>query len=238
MKFPNLMLMAVGVLGSVTLAGLARAEGAAAEGAPAAMTPAPSPSDGHASGMMIQARVQSQTSLLSLSGGPGFLVGYQGPSYSLGVGLGLTRIGLSSGTGGNNSASATLFQIAPTVMVDVWHSRDGRARANLIGSVGYGRASLSATTQTQDCTGAGTTQSCTTTTQDTTLSASLIPVLLGFGGDYFLSRNFALGAEFGVQALFITGLNSDSGTASSSVNAAANAQFAYGALRATLVLGD
>jgi len=232
MSFRNI-LVAAGVLGGVTTAGFAHAEETAAQTPVASTTVA---SDGHASGFMVQARVQTQSSLLSLGGGSGFLFGYQGPSYSLGLGLGLTRIGVN---GGGDSGSLTLFQIAPTATVDVWHSADGRARANLIGSIGYGKASLSATTHFQNCSidGLGN-ETCTSSSQDTNASASLIPVMLGFGGDYFLSRNFALGAEFGLQAVFLAGLSSGSGGSSTSVDAGGNAQFGYGALRATLVLGD
>jgi hypothetical protein len=240
MKLSNL-LVSGGILAAVTTAGFAHAEEAAtpAAAAPSAPNPAPSEasaSEGHASGLMVQARVQSQAGLLSLGGGSGFLLGYQGPSYSLGLGLGLTRVGVSAGS---NSGSLTLLQLNPTAIIDVWHSADGRARANLVGSVGYGRASLSATTSNQDCTtnAAGNTV-CTTSNQDSTASATFIPVTIGFGGDYFLSRNFALGAEFGVQALFVTGLNSSASGNTSSVDASANAQFGYGALRATFVLGD
>jgi hypothetical protein len=235
MSVRNILVIA-GVLSGLTTAGFAHAEEGAAT-APAPSTPISN--EGHASGFMVQARVQTQSSLLSLGGGSGFLFGYQGPSYSLGLGLGLTRIGFSSSEGGDNSGSLTLFQITPTATVDVWHSADGRARANLIGSVGYGRASLSANTQSQNCSTDGLgNETCTTSNQDTNASASVIPVTLGFGGDYFLSRNFALGAEFGLQALFITGVNSSSGGTSRSIDAAANAQFGYGALRATFVLGD
>ena len=249
MMLRNLVLVVVGVLSGVTAVRFAHAQGAAAEAAPgvepapgavAAPTAGPTaPSDGHATGFMVQARVQTQTSLLSLSGGSGFLVGYQGPSFSLGLGLGLNRIGISAPNSGD-SASLTLFQIAPTAMVDVWHSADGRARANLVGSVGYGRASFASTVQSQVCTiNALGAETCTTSNQDSSLSASLIPVMVGFGGDYFLSRNFALGAEFGLQALFVTGVNATySNGTSGSVDAAADTQFGYGALRATLVLGD
>jgi len=193
--------------------------------------------EGHATGLLVQARVQSQSSLLSLAGaGTGFLVGYQGPSYSLGLGLGLARIGVNAA---GDSGSLTLFQVAPTAIIDVWHSKDGRARANLIASAGVARASLDATTTITDCTGdINGNQSCKDTTSDGSASATLIPVMLGFGGDYFLSRNFALGAEFGLQALFLASVKTSSGDTSKSVDAGGNGQFAYGALRATFVLGD
>ena len=202
----------------------------AAASAEAAATP------GHATGMMIQARVQAQSSLLSV-GGTGFLVGYQAPSFALGLGLGLTRIGVSSG---GQSGNVMLFQVAPTAIIDVWHSSDGRARANIIGSVGYARASLTASGGTsEECTGGSNAPAtCTTSTSSGTASASLIPVSLGFGGDYFLGRNFALGAEFGVQAMFLAGASVSQSGSSSSVDAGGDLEMAYGALRATFVLGD
>lgn len=216
-------------LGATTWAGWASAEQA---------TPAPAPAaaDGHASGLMVQARMQAQGGLLSLGGGPSFVLGYQGPSYALGLGLGLNRIGVSAG---KDSGSLMLFQVMPTAIIDVWHSADGRARANLIGGVGYGRASFSATGTGQSCsTDQLGNQTCRDQPQDMSASAGFVPVMVGFGGDYFLSRNFALGAELGLQAAFVTGIDAKSGSASQSVDASGNLQLAYGALRATFVLGD
>ena len=251
------ILAAVGVLSSLTITGFASAQEAepeaGAEAAPAASTrgasaaiattssEAAAPNEaaatpGHATGMMIQARVQAQSSLLSI-GGTGFLVGYQAPSFALGLGLGLTRVGVSSG---GQSGNVMLFQVAPTAIIDVWHSSDGRARANIIGSVGYARASLTASGSTsEECTGGSNTPTtCTTSTSSGTASASLIPVSLGFGGDYFLGRNFALGAEFGVQAMFLAGASVSQSGGSSSIDAGGDLEMAYGALRATFVLGD
>ena len=62
--------------------------------------------------------------------------------------------------------------------------------------------------------------------------------MLGFGGDYYLSRNFALGAEFGLQAAVTTGIDTKSGTTTQGVDGSGNLQLAYGALRASFVLGD
>jgi hypothetical protein len=188
---------------------------------------------------MIQARMQAQSSLLSLGGGPGFLVGYHGPSFSLGVGLGLTRLGISSNSG-SASASVSLFQIVPTVMLDVWHSADGRARASLIGGVGYERASVSSTTDSQSCffdPATGTTR-CSTSSSTDTAGATLIPVMVGVGGDYFFSRNFALGAEGGFQGAFLTSVDSQSNNRSQNVDTTGDMEFAYGVIRATIVLGD
>jgi hypothetical protein len=173
-----------------------------------------------------------------VGGGPGFLLGYQGGSFALGLGLGLTRVGVSAGNDG--SGSLTLFQVMPTAIVDVWHSKDGRARANVIGGVGYGRGSLEITSTSQDCAAAtpGGVPTCTTRNNVGKASAGFVPFMLGFGGDYFLSRNFALGTEFGLQAAFTTGLSSSSNGNVQDIDASGNLQLAYGALRATIVLGD
>ena len=229
MKRGNILGAALG-LGLLSFAGLASAQ----EGTPRA---AAATGDGHASGLMVQGRLQAQGGLLSVGGGPSFLLGYQGSSFAVGLGLGLTRIGFSAGNDG--SGSATLFQIMPTALIDVWHSSDGRARANLIGGIGYGRASLSVTDTGQDCTfdNLGN-QTCTTNSNEQTVSAGFVPVMLGFGGDYFLARNFALGAEVGLQGAFSTGINSESNNVSRSVEGSGNLQLAYGAMRATFVLGD
>jgi hypothetical protein len=216
-------------LGLVTFAGLASAQEAPA---PAAAPAA----DGHASGLMLQARMQTQGGLLSI-GGSGFVFGYQGPSYAVGLGLGLTRVGLSTDEDG--SGSGLLFQIQPTALIDVWRSSDGRARANIIAGVGYGRASLTAKNSIESCTidGLGN-QVCTTTFEENTASAGFVPVMVGFGGDYFLSRNFALGAEVGLQAAFTTGIEAKQGSVTNSIDASGNMQLAYGAVRATFVLGE
>jgi len=193
-----------------------------------------------ASGFMIQARMQAQSSLLSLGGGPGFLVGYHGPSLSLGVGFGLTRLGISSKDSGTNSASVSLLQIVPTIMIDVWHSADGRARANLIGGIGYERASGSVTSDSQSCffdSLTGMTR-CTTSSRTDTAGATLIPVMVGVGGDYFFSRNFALGAEAGLQTAFLTSVDSQTSSGSQTLDTTGDMEFAYGVIRATMVLGE
>jgi len=100
---------------------------------------------------MVQGRIAAQSSLLSVGGGPSFVLGYQGPSFAVGLGLGLNRIGVSSAPD-NVSASLTMFQIMPTAIVDVWHSADGRAHANLVGGVvvlyAFGIAGIAAVART------------------------------------------------------------------------------------------
>jgi hypothetical protein len=194
----------------------------------------------HATGLLVQGRLQTQSSLLSL-GGPGFMVGYQAQSFALGLQLGLTRVGISATPEGEpeNSASVMLYQLVPTAVFDVWRSADGRARANLIGGVGFGRASISAKGSVEECTNDGTgNEVCTNTAREQKFGASFVPVMLGLGGDYFLSRNFALGLEGGFQGVFVTGVDSEKDGAQADIAASANMQLAYGVLRATLVLGD
>ncbi len=216
-------------LGTMAFAGVAGAQDAGA--APTAA------SDGHASGLMLQGRLQANGGLLSLGGGPSFMLGYQASSFALGLGLGFNRVSVSAGD--DLDGAVTLFQIMPTALVDVWRSSDGRARANLIGGIGYGRLSFDSTASVQRCTpDAMGNDVCTSSTEEASAGAGFVPFMLGFGGDYYLSRNFALGAEVGVQAAFTTGIDSESGGTSRSIDASGNLQVAYGALRATFVLGD
>lgn len=223
---------------SCLLLGLCFSSAAFAQ-APAGASSAPAP-DAPATGLMLQGRLQTQSSLLSL-GGPGFMIGYQGRPFALGLQLGLTRVGLSETPTGRpeSSASVLLYQIVPTAMFDFWRSLDGRARANVLAGVGYGRASVSVTGSDRDCiTDANGNETCTNTSEEQKVGAGFIPVMLGVGGDYFLSRNFALGLEGGFQGLFVTGIDREADGTSSDVSASANMQLAYGVLRATLVLGD
>jgi hypothetical protein len=187
--------------------------------------------------------MQTQMGLLSVvSSTPGFLVGYQLKGIALGVGFGLTRAGLSADLNGNNSSTTgTLFAVTPTVILDVWRSADQRTRANLVGSIGYGRASL--TSKSHDCypyyNGTTTVQQCTDS--ESKSSANMIPLQLGFGGDHFLSRHFGLGAEAGLQWTLFSGVESTSqttnGTPGPSPNRSANMQAFYGVFRFTLLLG-
>jgi hypothetical protein len=224
------------VVGSALSLGLLLVAGvASAQEAPAAVPTAGS--DGHASGVMVQARLLANSGLLSLGGGPGFLIGYQGPSFAVGLGLGLNRVSASSG---DESANATLFQIMPTALFDVWQSKDGRAHANLIAGVGYGHGSIGGTESTQTCVpnASGVGETCTSSKRDFSTGIGFVPFMLGFGGDYYLSRNFALGADVGLQAAISTGIDNKSGATSRSIDGSGNLQMAYGALRATFVMGD
>lgn len=192
-----------------------------------------------ATGVMVQARMQSQSNLLSLGASPGMLVGYRGDGFGVGLGLGWMRVAASVGED-DTSLTGSIFQAVPTVFADVWRSRDGRARANVALGIGYGRASLTGEGTSEDCVfdPVSGVDECTTSKEEQSVGATLVPVLLGFGGDYFLGRNFALGAEAGIQGAFVVGVDAESGGETEDVDASANYQFAYGVLRATFVLGD
>ena len=183
------------------------------------------------SAFLLQARMQTQQSVLSVVGAsPGFLVGYQLKSVAVGLGFALTRLGVTTDNRGS-STSATLFQLSPTLIVDVWQSHDQRTRANLVASAGYGRASTS--NKSVSCyTDVNGVQTCTTS--EGKASATLIPIQIGFGGDHYLSRHFGIGAEAGVQLMFLSGLESNG----QSIDGSANMQSLYGLLRMTLLIGE
>ncbi len=214
---------------------------APAPAAPAVAEPAPAAAaeltDAPATGLMLQARMQSQGNLLSLGGGPGFLLGYRGGKVALGLGVGLSRL---SGSSEGDSISGTLFQLVPTALIDVWRSRDGRARANVLGGVGFGRGALKAEYAYEDCVYDPVTGSdnCTTTMEESKANATFIPVMLGLGGDYFLGRNFALGAEGGFQASFLASTKTEESGQQSDVDVSGGMQFAYSVIRATMVFGN
>jgi hypothetical protein len=201
-----------------------------------AQAAAPAATGDHATGLLVQGRLQTQGGLLSLGAGPGFLVGYQMQSLAVGLGVGATRLAYSTKTA---DASAVLVEVMPTAVVDVWRSADGRARANLVGGIGYAHASVASTTQTQTCVPSATgAMVCTESSAEDSAGATLIPFMIGFGGDYYISRNFALGAEVGLSAAILAGANTTSQGTSTSQDLAGNMQLAYGAIRASFVLGD
>ena len=75
---------------------------------------------------------------------------------------------------------------------------------------------------------------CTPSKSESKASATLIPVQIGFGGDHYLSRHFGIGAEAGLQLMFISGLESNG----QSFSGSANTQSFYGLLRMSLLIGD
>lgn len=201
--------------------------GQEAEATAATPEATPPPSE-VASGLMIQARMQTQANPLSMGSGSSFLVGYRGPSYAVGLGLGMLRLGANFD---GDKTSASLVFAMPTAIVDVWKSADGRARANVIGGLGYGQGTVRSEYESCDFE-----DSCETV--ENKQKASLIPLMLGLGGDYFLSRNFALGAEAGFQGAFVFGIKSVNDGDSTDIDGGGNLQLAYGVVRATFVIGN
>lgn len=215
------------------------APAATADVAPERVPGPPPPShsdDSPRSGLLLQARMQTQLSLVSfVTSTSGFLVGYQFDRVALGAGLGLTRASYSqdhTDTQSSSSIDGTIFQITPTAIVDVWRSADRQTRANLVASVGFGMGSY--TVNSESCsTGAANVRVCTANKKQSA-SAILLPLQLGFGGDHFLSRHFALGVEAGLQYTLATSIKISGQDLSGNVSM----QAFYGLARVTMLIGE
>ena len=180
--------------------------------------------------------MQTQLSLLSaVTSASGFLVGYQFNGFALGAGLGLTRASYSvdhTDTQESSSINGTIFQITPTAIVDVWRSADKQTRANVVASVGLGRGSFTLNSETCD-TSTAKVRVCTPN-QEQSATAILVPLQLGFGGDHFLSRHFALGVEAGLQYTLDTSIKENGHDLSRSLSM----QAFYGLARFTMLIGE
>jgi hypothetical protein len=180
--------------------------------------------------------MQTQFNLVSaVTSASGFLVGYQFNRFALGAGLGLTRVSYSvdhTDTQESSSIEGTIFQITPTAIVDVWRSADKQTRANAVVSVGLGKGSYTYNSETCD-TNTAKVRVCTPN-QEQSASAILVPLQLGFGGDHFLSRHFALGVEAGLQYTLATSIKMDGQDLSRSLSM----QAFYGLARFTMLIGD
>jgi len=228
----KLKVVAVVIALSPSLAHAQPTEPAAGAPAPPAVAPSPAEappppppaSGGPPDAWLMQARLPTSFGVDSIID-PGFAIGHRSGSLVIGAQLGLTgaRLTNTNTSGSSSSDSLLLIQVMPMIYVDVWHSRDNRARMNLVGGVGFGRGSV-----TSDSTD---TMNLTTTT---TTSVLFVPILAGIGGDYFLSPNFALGVELSAEIPIVVSVTSDGtdrkiGGALESV---------HGLIRFTLVLGD
>ena len=160
--------------------------------------PSLEPADGPPDGWQLQARLPTALGADSLLT-PGFSIGHRSKNVVWAVELGLTggKFSEDQGMGASTSESVLLFQVVPMFYDDLWVSADGRARFNIVAGIGYGRGSI--TTDNNDGMG---------TTSEQTAYVSYLPILGGFGGDYYLSRNFALGVEFGAFVPVLLSVNS------------------------------
>ncbi|MEO8700457.1 MAG: hypothetical protein ABI867_10450 [Kofleriaceae bacterium] len=162
--------------------------------------------------IQLQARLATQigtTSVLS----PGFAVGYRMGDVVIGGQLGVMRATLDAG---GSSSSASIVQLVPMVYWDFWKSKDGRARMNLVGGIGIGKASLSLDDG------------------DDKIDATFIPVLAGVGGGYYLHKNFSIGVEIGTQVPLLTSVEADGDDQEIS----ASVQSIHGLIRFTFITGD
>jgi hypothetical protein len=192
---------------------------------PEAPPPPPAPaSGGPPDAWLMQARLPTTFGIDSLID-PGFAIGHRSGAVVLGAQLGLTgaRLTNTSSSGSSSSDSLLLLQVMPMIYLDVWHSRDGRARMNLVGGLGFGRGSV--TTENTDS---------MNLTTSTTTSVLFMPILAGFGGDYYLTPNFALGVELSAEIPIVLSVTND-GTDQKIGGAL---ESVHGLIRFTLVLGD
>ena len=150
-------------------------------------------------GWQLQARLPTAVGLDSLVS-PGFSIGKRSGNLVLGAELGLTygKFSTDNGAGSTNSDSFYVLQIVPMIYDDLWVSSDGRARMNVVAGLGYGRGSV--TSSSNDGMGNVTSN---------TDYVSFLPIIAGVGGDYYLHRNFALGVELGAYVPVLLSVNSN-----------------------------
>jgi len=164
----------------------------------------------------------------STFGSPQFVVGARSSSWSLGLGVGLVAFRVTDeetfpASSSKDVLEGTVFQVGPSLLVDVWRSSDGRTRGNIAAGVGIGRISLTDESTFTDPSG--------TTVTTTKTSGTVLGARLGLGGDHFLHPHFALGLEAGFQGTL--GLDIEEEGTTRSVGLGANGS--YGAVRVTLV---
>jgi len=168
-------------------------------------------------GFQIQGRMPTQLGLTSIIT-PGFSVGYRTNKVVIGLQLGISEGKLSNDSETN---AFQLYSAMPTISDDLWLSADGRARMNVVVGIGYGRGSLQSTD--------------TANMQPTSESdISFLTTLLGLGGDYYLSPNFALGVEIAAEIPVVLSVTENG--MDQSLGGFADA--VHGVFRVTFVAGD
>lgn len=182
------------------------------------------PTSGPPDGWQFQARLPTTFGIESLIT-PGFVIGHRSGNMVIGAELGVAGGSEThdEGMGASRNYSLWVYQIMPTLYLDVWQSRDGRARMNLVGGIGFGKGSVTNTSND----GMGMT---TTSSDDITY----VPVMGGLGGDYFLGRNFAMGVELGAWLPFLLSVQS----AGVDQHIGGMAASLRGIVRFTFVIGD
>src|SRR5688500_1368522 len=151
-----------------------------------AVPPPPGSADaGPAQGLALQIRLGSPAllgaqSLLT----PAFTLGYRTENITIGVGVLFSGLNASVE---DSDTSGLLIGAMVIGSVQLWPSPDLRTRVDASVGAGFASASLTVTDTSDDGTGP--------VTEESSASATLIPVLVGVGGDHFLVPSFAIGAE-------------------------------------------
>lgn len=187
-------------------------------------TPAPPPPSATARGLLLQLRFPSLSALTGVSARPGLaglgaltpgvdvIVGYRAARFSLGLEAGMIVTGWNA-----DGTAVSSLQFAPSAFLVVWQSVDGANEMDVAASlrIGWNTITVAAGSATNLFAGPN----------------------VGVGGNHFFSRNFAVGAEAGVDAIFTWGTGSGPTLPGLGSSTPAYGLSIYGLLRATVVVG-
>jgi hypothetical protein len=181
-----------------------------------------------AKGFQIQGRMSTNVGLSSILS-PGFSLGYRAGKVVIAAELGMTAGKVKEGA--IDVQAGNFITFTPMVAYDIWQSYDGRARLNIIAGAGIGQGRVNETFQV-DNDGDGIPE----TTEESSQVATIVPVIAGIGGDYYLHKNFALGVEASVNAPILVSVKDDGVDLADDFNA--STQAIHGLLRITFVTGN
>jgi len=181
------------------------------------------------SGFVLQTRLTTATILSAVGLAPGLMVGFRSGDLTLGAGLGLTFFQGSVTDpdpmfGSEDGVNGYIIEILPTIAYDLWSSNDGNVRLNFVGALGL---AFGAVTTYTESVGAPT--------DEASASVILLPIRLGLGGDYYFHPNFALGAEVGMNLMFLLSTSSEPPSAA---EIGGGTEGTYAAMRLTFLIGS
>ena len=186
-------------------------------------------------GLLLQVRVPASVlSVPALLGHTQFQVGWRSGGTSYGLGLSLLRGNVKDeysdeSYSRDRESTGTLWLLSPTVAFDVWESADRLVRAYVLLGGTMGRMTAWEESSWRDTWGGET----RTDSYENEVTASVWGATAGLGGACSLHPNFAVGAEGGLAAVFLSDIEADGekqGETASFVNGV------YGTLTATLFL--
>jgi len=183
--------------------------------------------------LWLRAPVNSaRAEVTSVAGTPEFAAGYRGDGFGIGLAAGWILFKAHDNSAyESDDVSGSAFQIGPEGWFDVWKSADGRTRANLAAGIAFGRGSV---TDKDDYRYEDFTE-----IYEDTWSATLVGFHAGFGGDHYLSPQFALGAEAGFHGTAVSDPKHESSDGESDKpDVGVSANGLYGLIRVLFVFGN